>query len=120
MFGLNGLTINTAHLVEFVQLWGQVQGAVRHNDQADTITWKLSPSGEYSSKSAYKAQFVGSTPAPTLASMWRTWAPPKYKFFAWLILQNRVRSSDRPNEDGQQHLLRSLQADNGDCLTLTC
>uniref|UniRef100_A0A8R7UVN8 Reverse transcriptase zinc-binding domain-containing protein n=1 Tax=Triticum urartu TaxID=4572 RepID=A0A8R7UVN8_TRIUA len=27
--------------------------------------------------------------------IWKMWAPPKCKFFAWLILQNRVWTADR-------------------------
>jgi len=99
----NTHAINTSHLLEFVQLWGLVRGAVRRNDRVDTITWKLSPSGEYLSKSAYKAQFVGSNAAPALSNIWRTWAPPKCKLFAWFILQNRVWSSDRLARRGWPH-----------------
>ena len=57
-------TITTAHLLEYVQLWELLRDAVRHNDRVDTISWKFSPSVEYSSKSGYKAQFIGSIATP--------------------------------------------------------
>ena len=76
---------------------------VRHNDQPDNIKWKLSSSGEYSSKSACEAQFLGTIATPALSSIWKTWALPKCKFFAWLILQNRVWSSDRLARRGWPH-----------------
>ena len=88
-------TISITHLLEFVQLWELVQAAVLHNDRSDTTNWKLSTSGEYSSRSAYRARFLGTTAAPVLSNIWRTWAPPECKIFAWLILQNRAWSSNR-------------------------
>ena len=83
----NTPALSLTHFAEFVQLWVLVQPTVLHNDRPDTIIWKLSATGEYSTASAYKAQFIGSTTTPNLARIWRTWAPPKCKFFAWLILQ---------------------------------
>ena len=99
----NTHAITTAHLLEFAHLWGLLRNVVRHNDQPDNIKWKLSSSGEYSSKSAYEAQFLGTIATPALSSIWKTWAPPKCKFFAWLILQNRVWSSDRLARRGWPH-----------------
>jgi hypothetical protein len=55
----------------------------------------LTPKGEYTTSSAYKAQFHDYAANPALAAIWTTWAPPKCKFFAWLILQDRVWTSDR-------------------------
>ena len=57
-------TITTAHLLEYVQLWELLRDAIWRNDRVDTISWKFSPSGEYSSKSGYKAQFIGSIATP--------------------------------------------------------
>lgn len=45
---------------------------------------------------AYKAQCLGTTGSNFNALMiWRTWAPAKCKFYAWLVIQNRVWTSDR-------------------------
>jgi hypothetical protein len=61
----------------------------------DSITWKFTNSGEYSVASAYNAQFEGMTNSYMMKAVWKTWAPPKCKLFAWLILQNRVWTADR-------------------------
>jgi hypothetical protein len=63
--------------------------------QEDKVTWKLTQNGEYTMSSAYKAQLLGTCIEPNMASIWKAWAPPKCKFFAWLILENRVWAADR-------------------------
>ena len=45
--------------------------------------------------SAYKMQFMGTITSYMHESVWRPWAPPKTKFFAWLANQNRVWTADR-------------------------
>jgi hypothetical protein len=40
---------------------------------------------------------------PTISSIWKSWTPPKCKFFARLITQNRVWSVDRLAAHGWQH-----------------
>jgi hypothetical protein len=64
----------------------------------------------------YKAQFVGFAKAPEMATIWETWAHPKCKFFAWLILQPRVWTSDRlaRREWDHQPLMPAGQHDDGD------
>ncbi len=59
------------------------------------ITWKLNNYGEYTTTSAYKAQTLGTTSLNFDNPIWRPWAPRKCKTFAWLILKNRVWTSDR-------------------------
>ena len=66
----------------------------------DDITWKFTNSGLYTASSAYKAQFEG-LPRSTMPEMvWKNWAPPKCKLFAWLVLQNRVWTADRLHRRG--------------------
>jgi hypothetical protein len=79
----------------FVVLWNLLAPVQLNTNLEDIISWTLTRHGEYTAASAYKAQVVGLTKAPTLASIWPTWAPPKCKFFAWLFLQSRVWTSDR-------------------------
>jgi hypothetical protein len=85
----------TSLLLQFVVLWNLLAPVQLNANLEDTISWTLTRHGEYTAASAYKAQFVGLTKTPALASIWPTWAPPKCKLFAWLFLQNRVWTSDR-------------------------
>ena len=61
----------------------------------DSICWKLTNSGSYSAATAYRMQFLGLTTSTMPALVWKIWAPPKCKIFAWLVLQNRVWTADR-------------------------
>jgi hypothetical protein len=51
-------------------------------------------------KSAYKMQFEGHIISTMPDMVWRPWAPPKCKLFAWLIIQNRVWTADRLQKRG--------------------
>ena len=66
----------------------------------DDITWKHSNDGMYSAASAYKAQFLGLTLSPMDRMVWKVWAPPKIKFFAWLAIQDRIWTADRLERRG--------------------
>ena len=59
--------------------------------------------GIYTSKSAYKAQFIGAIASPFMGIAWNSWAPPKCSFFAWLAVQNRLWTSDRLAIRGWPH-----------------
>jgi hypothetical protein len=65
---LTGLT--PAHLLEFVTLWNLVDQSRLQPQQEDKITWTLTPKGEYTTSSAYKAQFHGYAANPALAAIW--------------------------------------------------
>jgi hypothetical protein len=59
--------------------------------------------GRILTSSAYRAQFSAFAASLALAMIWKTWAPPKCKFFAWLILQDRVWTSDRLTRRNWDH-----------------
>jgi hypothetical protein len=74
-----------AHLTEFAALWNLVRQTTLQPQQSDSISWTLTSSVDYTTASAYKAQFHDQA-HPVLPAIWKSWAPPKCKFFAWLIL----------------------------------
>lgn len=83
------ICITAGHIQEFVTLWVKLDGIILDKGSY-TITWKLTESGTYSTASAYMMQFEGHTITPLLKTVWKVWATPKCKFFAWLIIHNRV------------------------------
>jgi hypothetical protein len=46
-------------LQEFIALWEEVTGVQRVDDAEDEIKWKWTPDGQYTTKSAYRIQFLG-------------------------------------------------------------
>lgn len=38
---------------------------------------------------------MGKTRSESAGLVWKTWAPEKHKFFAWLLVQNRIWTEDR-------------------------
>lgn len=58
--------------------------------QEDQITWLLTADGQYLARSVYALQTKGSNICRTAEMTWKTKAPPKCRFFMWLLLQNRV------------------------------
>jgi hypothetical protein len=47
------------HIHEYLRLWNLLEGLHLHANIVDTISWDLTPNREYSSGSAYEAQFFG-------------------------------------------------------------
>jgi hypothetical protein len=84
----------TAQLVEFVELWSKVNEMHLTDGIADDNTGKFTNFGVYTAASSYKAQFEGTINSFMLETVWKNWAPPKCKLFAWLILQNRASMAD--------------------------
>jgi hypothetical protein len=91
------------HLTQFVTVWSLIATTVLHLDREDTIVWTRTSHGLYNTSSAYRAQFTDCPATPDLASIWKAWVPPKCKFFAWLILQDRVWTCDRLARRGWDH-----------------
>ena len=54
------VTTTTTQLQEFIGLWIRLQGVQLQSDVQDTITWKWTADGVYSTRSAYLIQFRGS------------------------------------------------------------
>jgi hypothetical protein len=82
-------------ILEFLQLYQLLEEVALQQGVSDTHLWRLSASGQYSTRSAYKAIFQGATSFQPAQRVWRTWAPGKCKFFMWLVEHNRCWMSDR-------------------------
>jgi hypothetical protein len=97
----NGLSTN--HLIQFTKLWEMVQKVHLDPNTTDSILWKFTNDDSYSSKTAYNMQFFGHTKSSMPSLVWKPWAPPKCKTFAWLIIQKRVWTEDRLERRGWQN-----------------
>jgi hypothetical protein len=59
------------------------------------ITWKFTASGSYTAVEAYKDQFEGMINFHLPEAVWKNGLHQNANFFAWLILINRVWTTDR-------------------------
>jgi hypothetical protein len=82
-------------MMEYLQLWDLLQEVVLQPEVEDTHFWRLSPTCQYSAKSAYEALFLRATNFSPWDRIWKTWAPPKCRFFMWLVAHKRCWTADR-------------------------
>uniref|UniRef100_A0A453NGS7 Reverse transcriptase zinc-binding domain-containing protein n=1 Tax=Aegilops tauschii subsp. strangulata TaxID=200361 RepID=A0A453NGS7_AEGTS len=87
---------------QYLQLWQAVQDTTL-SDVPDQLLWKWSGSGIYSAESCYLATFYGSTLCNSWKLIWKSWAPPRVKFFYWLANQDSCWTADRLARRGLQH-----------------
>ena len=69
----------------------------------DSITWKLSASGCYTTSSAYNAQFSNRQITSFKSIIWKVWAPCKIKMFLWLLHLDRLWCNDRLQRRGWEN-----------------
>lgn len=69
--------LSLAHIQEFALLWEKLSEIYLVAGARDSISWKLTSSGEYLASLAYMTQFEGHLKSNTSASVWKAWAPPK-------------------------------------------
>ncbi|KAK1668638.1 hypothetical protein QYE76_056797 [Lolium multiflorum] len=86
----------SVHLLEsFVALRALIELVVLSPDTRDKFTWRFTPDGRYSASSAYRLQFAGSVQTAFTQLIWKPWATPRCRLFAWLFVQNRLMAADR-------------------------
>jgi hypothetical protein len=90
-----GSNLTIQHLREYIHLCVELQSVHLREDVEDSILWNIMPNGEYTSSLAYLAQFFGSTGTCMNKEIWKVWATPKIKTFAWLAIQGRLSMVDR-------------------------
>lgn len=90
-----GPELSAQALDEYLTLWDHLAHVRLNHEAMDSVTWAWEKSGEFSARSAYQAKFMGREIIPTADFTWKSRAPLRCHFFAWLALQNRCWTSDR-------------------------
>jgi hypothetical protein len=109
----HGMTVPL--ISQFVDLAQRLNGVVLRPNQTDKISWLHTSDGQYTARSAYHLQLLGKTYSLPSDYIWRTKAPPKCRFFTWLMLHNRVWTAARllirewPNEYFCPLCIRNLE-----------
>jgi hypothetical protein len=95
-----GPNLSEAALAEFFTLWQMLAVVHLVPDREDALRWAWTGDGAYSSKSAYRAFFVGRLRATTASQIWRSRAQYGCKFFAWIVSRDRCWTADRLERRG--------------------
>jgi hypothetical protein len=85
-------TVQELH--EYAALWERLQETTLEENSEDTIHWRWIVDGEYTTKSAYNIQFVGSFSNLKLIPIWKAQAEPKCRFFAWTLLHKKILTAN--------------------------
>jgi hypothetical protein len=83
-------------IADYLRLWSAIRGVHRlETTEVDSFRWKWTKSGVFSSRTAYRALFHGTTALPGATNVWHSFAPLKFKLHAWLALRRRCWTADR-------------------------
>jgi hypothetical protein len=85
---------NSQEIMEYVTLWEQVSMVQLQEDIEDSIRWRWTPDGEYTTRSAYLIQFEGSYSKLKLTPIWKAQAEPKCHFFPWTLLHKKILTAN--------------------------
>jgi hypothetical protein len=69
----------------------------------DSITWKWTPYGNYSTRSAYRIQFKGSVAKFPRDHIWKAQTENKCKVFTWILIHGKILTANnlQKKEDGR-------------------
>jgi hypothetical protein len=96
---------------EFLQLWDVLAVFHLQLGTVDRHIWRLSISGQYSTKSVYETLFKGAIQFGAWERIWKTWSPPKCAFFLWLAAHDRCWTADRLEKRNLHHAPLCLLCD---------
>jgi hypothetical protein len=100
-----------AALTQYLELWDILNSVELNEDIPNRHIWRFSSSGQYAAKSAYDTLFQGAISFEPFERIWKSWAPPKCRFFMWLATHNRCWTADRLARRGLPHPEQCLLCD---------
>jgi hypothetical protein len=90
-------------ITEFLHLWDLILNFELQQGVNDIHFWRLSADKKYSAKVAYESFFLGSISFESYQRIWKSWAPPKCRFFLWFAAQKKCWIADRLACHGMSH-----------------
>jgi hypothetical protein len=88
-------TASINHLTQFVQLWANIQRVHLPVDVEDDITWNSPAMGNIRRLPHISCNLFGLVESSLNKIVWKAWATPNAKNYAWLALQYRLWTADR-------------------------
>jgi hypothetical protein len=92
-------SLSVGALADFLCLWDLVAQVDLYPDKEDKHIFRLAANGKYSAKAAYE----GLVEFEPFERIWKTWAPPKCRFFLWLVAHKKRWTTDRLEKRGLNH-----------------
>ena len=99
-------------LVEYLQVWDRMQ-LVHLMASPDRVCWKWTNDRIFSTASAYRFLFIGQHLIKGAKILCKTRAPPKCKFFIWLVLHDRCWTAHRRKKRNLQDEDSCILCDGG-------
>jgi hypothetical protein len=90
-------------ITEAITVWEKMQGVYLNQDIPDSVVWRWTCEGSYSSASAYLAQFAGAIRTSFVECIWYSDAPNHCRIFSWLAVQGRCLTADMLAKRGWDH-----------------
>ena len=84
----------TSQIQEFIGLWIKIQSVHLQPEVQDSITWKWTAYGNYSTRSAYRVQFRGTHRKFQHDLIWKAKAENKCKIHAWILMHDKMLAAD--------------------------
>jgi hypothetical protein len=91
--------LSLAAIEQYLQLW-EVLETFQLQNSNDKHVWLFSSNGLYTSKSVYRAFYIGAESFEPWKRIWKSWAAPKCKVFVWLAINNKCWTTDRLEKRG--------------------
>lgn len=101
-------------IAEFVLLSNLLEQVQLIQGTPDMFSWRLSADGRYSAASAYGAMFLGCSRPAGARVLWKTSAPPRVKFFFWLLMYGKCWTAHRRWRHGLQDACSCVFCDQAD------
>jgi hypothetical protein len=92
-------------LWQYVQLWGKLRDT-QLSAGPDRLVWRWTTDDQYSASSCYDTLFQGAVISGSWKLNWKSWAPPRVKFFIWLVCLDRCWTGERLARRGLPHAPR--------------
>ena len=89
-------------ILKYLRIWDLTRGIQLQDNQNDRICWLWTSGKVFSTSSAYRSFFIGQHPIEGAKILQKARAPPKCKFFIWLVLHDRCWTADRHKQHGLQ------------------
>ena len=95
--------LTPAAIIQYTKLWEAVADVHLLLGTPDSVIWRWTPNGAYSSATAYAVQFEGCTRLAGQRHIWAADAPLKCRIFAWLAILEKCLTADNLQKRGWPH-----------------